>query len=78
MVNAVALMNVHQLPASGWELNFWRFDCDEAFGSKASVAGSMSYGQQVDLSLRYLSIDQVEAIVRVLKGSSCPDFGKSA
>jgi hypothetical protein len=55
-----------------------KFYCDAAFGSKASVAGSMSYGQQVDLSLRDLSIAQVEAIVSVLRGSSCPDVGKSA
>jgi hypothetical protein len=55
-----------------------KFYCNAAFGSKASVDGSMSYGQQVDLSLKYLSIAQVEAIVKVLKSSSCSDFGKSA
>ena len=55
-----------------------KFYCNAAFGSKASVDGSIGYGQQVDLSLRDLSIAQVEAIVKVLKSSSCPDFGKSA
>jgi hypothetical protein len=55
-----------------------KFYCNEAFGSKASVDGSIGYGQQVDLSLKYLSIGQVEAIVKVLKSSSCSDFGNSA
>jgi hypothetical protein len=55
-----------------------QFYCNETFGSKVSVTGSVGYRKEVDLSLRDLSIAQVEAIVRVLKSSSCPDFGKSA
>jgi hypothetical protein len=55
-----------------------QFYSNETFGSKASVDGSIGYGQQVDLTIRYLSIAQVEAIVSVLKSSSCPDFGNSA
>ncbi len=51
-----------------------QFYCNETFGSK----GSVGYRQEVDLSLRTLTIAQVEAIVRVLKSSSCADFGKSA
>jgi hypothetical protein len=55
-----------------------KFYCNEIFGSKASVDGCIGYWQQVDLSLRGLSIAQAEAIVKVLKSSSCADFGKSA
>jgi hypothetical protein len=55
-----------------------KFYSNETFGSKVSIAGSVGYRQEVDLSLRDLSIAQVEGILRVLKGSSCPDFGKSA